>query len=557
MPSIIALPATIRSDDSREMPNRQQSDLAIQAVGVLPIQVNRPMIRDMLMVVLGVLSLVLAFPSPIVHWVSTPWMVWSMVMVVTLLPGLAGWYFQRLVLRKLNSAPEYPGDAHYLYIRCLQFTQWGMGAIHAALLLATPWQIITRRLPMIGDWLLMPSTIAILPFLISVVLVWIAFYPAERAIKEVALEVHLMRGKPVRAISELTGYVLNNLRHQVLFILIPMLLIMLARDLINDYARQIDRFARGYDALKDVLLGSAALMIALITPEILRHVWVTQRLPVGALRDRLLILSKQIGVRCREILVWKAGGSIVNAAVMGVIAPLRYVLITEAMLEQLDDRRIEAVYGHEAGHVKRWHILYLLLFAGISGSLLTVYSLHTRGDMTSLNNQIIAAIVGGVLLAKWMVMFGWISRHFERQADIYGVRTLMLTGLECHTPCRVHGNPIIEMNPREVLAKDAPLCQTAAEYYSATLDQVAILNGIPPEANSWRHGSIADRGRRVVALASDPQSLRRFEARVLRIKIVLAVVSLTSLTWAAIELRIWMLGWFILQAITGQPEVSS
>lgn len=515
------------------------------------------MIRAMLMVVLGVLSLVLAFPVPVVHGVTSPALVWSLVAVVTVLPAAVAWFLQRRVLRKLDADPEHPGDAHYRYIHSLQFTQWGLGLAHGGLLTATEWQNITRDLPVVGDWVLAPSTIAIIPFLIAVVLVWIAFYPAERAIKQVSLEVHLMRGKPVRPVGDVVAYLINNLRHQVLFILIPMLLIMLARDLVQQNARAIKEFAQGYDAITDVIIGSSALLIALITPEILRHVWLTQRLPIGALRDRLLILSQQIGVRCREILVWKAGGAIVNAAVMGVVAPLRYVLITEAMLEQLDDRKIEAVYGHEVGHVKRWHIIYLLLFAAISGSLLTIFSVRSQADMSSQTYQITAVILGGILFAKWSLLFGWISRRFERQADIYGVRTLMLTGLECHSPCRIHGEPTNPptppkpLEPKKILEKTAPLCKTAAEYYGATLNQVAILNGIPPEAHSWRHGSIADRGRMVEALATDPEALRRFERSVLRMKAVVAVLALAALSWTAVELQVWELATVMLRSITG------
>ena len=116
---------------------------------------------------------------------------------------------------------------------------------------------------------------------------------------------------------------------------------------------------------------------------------------------------------------------IVNAAVMGVVAPLRYVLITDGMLEQLEDTKIEAVFGHEAGHVKRHHILYFLLFVLISGCVVTIFSVRTQHlDSQSLQLQLLATLVGVVLLFKWAVLFGWISRRFERQADIFGVRTL-------------------------------------------------------------------------------------------------------------------------------------
>ena len=88
---------------------------------------------------------------------------------------------------------------------------------------------------------------------------------------------------------------------------------------------------------------------------------------------------------------------IVNAAVMGIVAPLRYVLITDAMIEQMDDTKIEAVFGHEAGHVKHHHIPCFLLFALTSGCIVTLFSVYTRG-MPRSDYQVWVTVLG-VLLA--------------------------------------------------------------------------------------------------------------------------------------------------------------
>jgi STE24 endopeptidase len=325
----------------------------------------------------------------------------------------------------------------------------------------------------------------------------------------------------------------------VLFILIPMLLILAARDVITLYEQPL-REVVAYDFLPDVLLGLSAGIVALITPAILRRVWVTQPLPEGPLRDRLLHLCRKLRMRCREILLWHSGGMIVNAAVMGVIAPLRYVLITDAMLEQMEDRRIEAVFGHEAGHVKRHHIAFFLLFAFITGCVVTVLGHHSR-ELDRTTYEIVLTIAGVTLLLKWGVLFGWLSRHFERQADIYGVRTLAASGVPCQAPCALHWPMANEGNPVAGREVGDPLCQTAAHIFGETLNEVAALNGISPEARSWRHGSISSRSRIVVKLAQDPIATARFERVVSRIKLVILVTALLSGAWAAWDLRLWTL----------------
>jgi STE24 endopeptidase len=329
-----------------------------------------------------------------------------------------------------------------------------------------------------------------------------------------------------------------NLRHQVLFILAPMLLILAARDVITRHEEWLRRVS-GQEVLPDVLLGVAAVGVAIIAPTILRRVWVTQALPAGPLRDRLLYLCGKLRMRCREILVWHSGGMIVNAAVMGVIAPFRYFLITDAMLEQMEDRRIEAVFGHEAGHVKRHHILFFLLFAFITGCLVTSLGYRTRG-MDRLTHQVVIAIAAGVLLFKWGVVFGWVSRCFERQADIYGVRTLAASGMPCRVECRLHPS---EQNPNPGVKPPAgdPLCQTAAHVFGETLHEVAALNGIPTEARSWRHGSISARSRTVMKYAQDPLETERFERRVYRVKLAIFGGAVLSGLWAAWNLKLWTL----------------
>jgi len=55
----------------------------------------------------------------------------------------------------------------------------------------------------------------------------------------------------------------------------------------------------------------------------------------------------------------------------------------------MNERQVEAVFGHEAGHVKHYHIHFYLLFAALS-----------------------MLVVGGVLLLIWEYLpYRWWQRH--------------------------------------------------------------------------------------------------------------------------------------------------
>jgi STE24 endopeptidase len=445
-----------------------------------------------------------------------------------------------------------------------------LGVGHAGVLLCTGWLPLCHDIPIVGGWLVVPEVIAIVPFLTSVVLVWAVTHPAYAAIRQIALETYIFRSRPIHPVWGTLEYIVYNLRHQVLFILAPMFLILTAREVIGHYEENMARLSGG-KFLPDFLLGTATAGVAVIAPVILRYVWVTQRLPEGPLRDRLVTLCKRLKLRYREILVWRSGGMIVNAAVMGVLAPFRYLLITDGMIEQMDDQKIEAVFGHEAGHVKRHHILFFLLFALISGCIVTIAQAFTVG-MSGRTRDIAATLVGAVLIFKWGVLFGWISRRFERQADVFGVRTLAMMGLPCSLPCPVH-NPAVSLHSPtgqdaavesgeatepggtavaiartstptvhdKQLVRGDRICTTAAAIFGDTLNQVAVLNGIPPESKSWRHGSIASRSRVLPRYAADPAATARFERHVFRVKIAILTAAIVGAAWAAYEMQLWRL----------------
>lgn len=489
----------------------------------------------MFIVVVGVLSIVLTLNGPPFRYVTDPRLVLVCLGLAVIVPPAMALAAARRAIRLFDRRPDQPSRGQNALHKGMVLAQWLLGTMHAGLLLATDWRRLVAATPVVGQWIVIPDLIAILPFLATIFLMWIACYPADRAVRQIALELHLLQGRPVRPVWSLGQYLDYSFRHQVAFILIPMIVMLAVTDLALRYEDRLSALIRVPHAA-DLLIGVAALLVAIVAPELLRHVWSTERLPDGPLRDRLMAMTRTLGVRCREILVWRSGGMVVNAAVMGVVPPLRYVLITDAMLEQVDDTKIEAVFGHEAGHVRHHHIPFYLLFALISGCLLTVFAMRTHGLSRSAPAlyQVLLAGVGTLLLIKWGVIFGWISRRFERQADTFGVRALALAGLPCAAPCELHNG---SENTGGASARD-PLCRTGATVFGDALHEVAVLNGIQADARSWRHSSISSRARFIQRLAASPKLYRAFQRHVTMIQIAIAVLAVVSATWAAWEMRL-------------------
>jgi STE24 endopeptidase len=489
----------------------------------------------MYLVVMVVLSIVLSIPRPDERWLilREPGPVIAALAAVTLLPAAWMAWQARRALRKIDAEPDDPGPGQAIYARATHVTHVLLGTLQSAVLLTTAWMRMCRKTPAIGEWPVMGALLAVVPFLISILLVWIAAYPAERAIRQIAVEQDLLRGRPAHPVWSLGQFLAYSFRHKVLFILAPMLLIVAARDVIELYEDRLIELLQ-YKYAPDLLLGAAAGLVAIVAPVLIRYIWVTTPLPEGPLRDRLTHLCRQVRLRHGGILVWRTGGMLANAALVGVVPPLRYVLITDALLEQMDDAQIEAVFGHEAGHAKRHHLLCFLLFALVSGCLLAVVSVMTNQRLDIFRYPWLLGGAAAVMAVKWFVVFFWIARRFEEQADAFGARALALTGIPCALPCAAHAN-----RPGGPPPIEGPVCTTAASIFSDTLNAIARLNGIPPESSDLLHPSISARSRFLQRIAADPAAAERFERNIRALKLAIFVAAVGSAVWAATAMRMW------------------
>ncbi len=451
---------------------------------------------------------------------------------VVLLPFLAtaaAWVLLGRVRRRLAAGVVDLHDAqHSLHVVTLVLRFLLMGGFAAALFM-TPWAEWLRLTGPPGMWLQILADLVIMaPLIAGVIGIWIAAYPLERELRaEVGRD-----GRNWR----LGAYLDFNIRHHLLIVAAPLVMILFVYNVADGYERQLQR-AMGVVWAVEAVLGTAACLVFAVAPILLRRIWHTHPLPQGPLRDRLEVMCRRIGLRCRDLLVWRSDGRVVNAAVMGILPRVRYVLLSDGLLATMTPEQVEGVFGHEAGHVRHRHIQHFLLFAFVGWLVATgIMELTLRlGGSSALMADGQAGFFGAQALAVaatvvfWALGFGWISRRFERQADLFGAMCVAPPAAACAVPCSVHldtanSPPQAEADDRRI-GGHGRVCASGAAVFASALDRVAVLNGIPHDERSWRHSSIESRIGHLARLAGDPAEVARFERVIFRIKAGLLAVS--------------------------------
>ncbi|PID41007.1 MAG: peptidase [Proteobacteria bacterium] len=241
------------------------------------------------------------------------------------------------------------------------------------------------------------------------------------------------------------AYVVSNIQFSVP-VLLPWLLLSGIADLI---------LALPFELPRRVLTSSAGevgyffvflIVLVIFAPLMVQKLWRCRPLESGFYRKRIETVCRQARVDYANILYWPIfGGRMITAGVMGLVSRFRYILVTDALLRSLDPDEVDAVIAHEIGHVKKYHLLYYILF--LVGFSVVAFSTHNIivyliiiskpiyrfAFFTGLSVGTIVAglqslfmIVGFILYFRYI--FGYFMRNFERQADTFVYRIFSSAG---------------------------------------------------------------------------------------------------------------------------------
>lgn len=452
---------------------------------------------------------------------------------VLLLPLAAAAGLRTCVVRAVVADPARAYAVGRTYARGRRLLVFAnLGAMAAALALGWGWVVRhTLRVEVRGEPMLAPlAELAVpLPYFLLLFAGWLLHYDADRALDRAA-------GR--RPIWSRGGFFLYNLRRLGL-VLIP----------VGLFAAQqsVGRFFP--DTAGDPLYRAAAfagmLGLAVFAPLLLRPLLGFRRLPAGPARDRVERLAARLGFGYADLLVWPTRGSAVNALITGLVPRARYVVFTDRLLDDLPADEVDAVFGHEVGHARHGHVWYYALFGVLSMAALTVgLMLLARGLTAAVRRDPEAAyakfltedaagwlaVVPAVLAAGYVfVMFGLLSRRCERQADIAGCRAV-----SCGNPaCGGHDDGTVYP------PGGGGLCPTGVRTFVRALERVAYLNGYEAPGGrvrgvfgwvrAWQHGTLAARVNFLLSLLADPGRARRFERRLLALRVGLVAALATAL----------------------------
>jgi len=357
---------------------------------------------------------------------------------------------------------------------------------------------------------LLEKIVVLAPFVVAVILGWIIDYRFHLAVRSAMAP----RQAETTPYWSRTKHVLYNIRHLLLFVAAPVGLILLVIDLLELYILYWVPPSAQMAVHVSVSLTAAAAVF-LFAPLLIVRIWRTRRLEDGQLRSDLEDMCSHLKLRYRDILVWESDGVIANAAVMGLIPPARFILVSDGVLDRMDGAHIRAIFAHEGGHITSRHLPYMMLLA-VAGMSLCGSATDFLAISLGLGNLPAMLVMLSLVGLVGGVVFGAVSRRFERQSDIIGAWAAV---------------PPEDGSPR--------ITQEGAVIFANSLERIAQMNGIDPHRRNWRHGSIASRIEHILFLGSTGGGRTAIDATVRRIKtaILLAVVAASGL----IALQIYLI----------------
>jgi Zn-dependent protease with chaperone function len=387
----------------------------------------------------------------------------------------------------------------------------------------------------IGDVVAVDEFIVVLPWVLLVAGVWWNAHPMESLLREASLVRALDEGRPVYRPAGRLSAVWGHVRHQMMLPLAPLLMVgawteSLARvaeraeEMLRAgraqgwWGRALERVSDGPGSLETAAaLASVAgvLGVLVLTPGVLRLVWDTAPLGPGELRTRLDGLLRAQRVRPASLRVWRTRGTLINGAVVGLVPPLRYIFLTDGLLDRLTPAQVEAVGAHEVGHIRRRHMVWLgtaILAAVLLSSVALGLVLAALGRSGASPVDVTAGLVCS--LAAVVLTLGFVSRRFEWQADAFAAAHLS----------RAEGASVVTPGAVETMA--------------GALRAVAESNGLPLRRFMWRHGSIAERIRRLESLVGLPVGalpVDRVARRVKRVSALALLAGVAPLVWEVLR----------------------
>jgi Zn-dependent protease with chaperone function len=260
-----------------------------------------------------------------------------------------------------------------------------------------------------------------------------------------------------------------------------------------------------------IFLAGFLTLLMVFMPKIIQYWWGCRPLDSSEKGRELEAFLREKGFKYRHILKWPIfEGRMMTAGIMGIVPRYRYILVTESLLEILTLEELKAVFAHEMGHAKYFHLLFYVFFFlgfmalsfGLFDFFFYLFSVQpflgkiiSGSDSQYLNlfYLIFSIPMLMTLLVYFRYVMGFFMRNFERQADLH--------------------SSVIMGTPRTAVS---------------SLEKIALLSGRSRSIPSWHHFSIKERVDYLWRTLREPGLVKRHN-RFVTISFLIYLVCLVGL----------------------------
>jgi Zn-dependent protease with chaperone function len=358
------------------------------------------------------------------------------------------------------------------------------------------------------------QALALLPLLFYYVMTWFACYPAERLAAVAIVNSRLGAGRPMYAFPGRVGFTVRQFNYNLLVITLPILMIGILDEsaawVLSGFGGSAGQ-ATGESVVAERILPLVYAIITFVfVPPLIALAWRVTPLRDADLAPAAREMCARYNIKLRGPYIWPTSGLMINAVVLGSLHPLRYLLMTDLLLETLPAKEARAVLAHEIGHVRHRHLPWLLavtLLTALSGAWVVAIAAFFAGVDTQSDTVALVASLFSVVVA--CLAFVWASRCFEYQADAFAASEL--------------SHPFKTVHPEGVYSMIQALSMVASEA------------GISIHAPSLRHGSIAQRQKHLDSLLEVPRDGIPIDRSVGRMKGIVWIMGLGNAALFAFE----------------------
>ena len=168
-----------------------------------------------------------------------------------------------------------------------------------------------------------------------------------------------------------------------------------------------------FDPGRGILMLTAAFIVATIVGSLKKRFMnlAPYAIEVGELRDRIFELAKRCGVKLKQIYILPEDKM---RTINAMASSGNHIILTNALLANLNRREVDSVVAHELGHLKHRH----------PNSLTTIFVVGVL--LINIGTGAVWSLLGfnfgfTVFVLVFLFAINWFSRKFEYTADIHSL----------------------------------------------------------------------------------------------------------------------------------------